>query len=467
MLEGLRQNLWTVIPEHERERVRLKIEDRVAGTRLYPDREIYTLMRSDGSPFKADVSTSMVTFREKCAVQCVIRDITEQEQLERQLQRAQKMEAIGTLAGGVAHDLNNILSGLVSYPELLLMDIPKDSSLRDPILTIKKSGERAAACVQDLLTLARRGVPVTEVLNLNNLISDYLRDPELESLKFYHPEVQIETKLDPDLLNIYGSPVHLSKTIMNLVLNAAEAIKDNGRIHISTRNIYIDRPMRGYDSVQEGSYVLLSVSDTGIGISTEDMERIFEPFYTKKTMGRSGTGLGMAVVWGTVKDHNGYIDIESTEGKGTGFKLYFPSTQDALSEGEKSVAVEELRGNGESILIVDDVAEQRTIASGMLKKLGYSVSSVASGEEAVAYMRKNSVDLLILDMIMDPGIDGLDTYRKILEIHPRQKAIIASGFSQTERVHEAQRLGAGAYVKKPYLLEKIGLAVKKELILVR
>ena len=136
-----------------------------------------------------------------------------------------------------------------------------------------------------------------------------------------------------------------------------------------------------------------------------------------------------------------------------------------MSDGEKSVAVEELRGNGESILIVDDAAEQRTIASGMLKKLGYSVSSVASGEEAVAYMRKSSVDLLILDMIMDPGIDGLDTYRKILEIHPGQKAIIASGFSQTERVREAQRLGAGAYVKKPYLLEKIGLAVKKELSL--
>ena len=250
-------------------------------TRLYPDREIYTLKRSDGSPFKADVSTSMVTFREKCAVQCVIRDITEQEQIEKQLQRAQKMEAIGTLAGGVAHDLNNILSGLVSYPELLLMDIPKDSSLRDPILTIKKSGQRAAACVQDLLTLARRGVPVTEVLSLNNLISDYLGGPELESLKFYHPDVHIETKLDPDLLNIYGSPVHLSKTIMNLVSNAVEAIKNNGRIRM-TRNIYIDRPMRGYDRVQKGSYALLTVSDTGVGISSEDMERIFEPFYTKK-----------------------------------------------------------------------------------------------------------------------------------------------------------------------------------------
>jgi CheY-like chemotaxis protein len=171
----------------------------------------------------------------------------------------------------------------------------------------------------------------------------------------------------------------------------------------------------------------------------------------------------MAVVWGTVKDHKGYIDLESTEGKGTVFRLYFPSTRDELSEGKSSIIVEELMGKGESILVVDDVPEQRKIASGMLKKLGYSVSSVASGEEAVAYMKKNSADLLILDMIMEPGIDGLDTYRKIIELHPRQKAIIASGFSETERVREAQTLGAGAYVKKPYLLENIGLAVKKEL----
>ncbi len=236
--EGIRQNFWKVIPEHEQERVREKIEARLTGRLLFPDRQTYMLTRRDGSDFKADVSASLVTFQEKRAIQCVIRDITEQEQIQRQLQRAQKMEAIGTLAGGIAHDLNNILSGLVSYPELLLMDIPKNSSLRDPILTIKKSGERAAASVQDLLTLARRGVPVTEVLNLNNLIAEYLKNPEFESLQFYHPDVGVETKLDPDLSNIHGSPVHLSKTVMNLISNAAEAIKGNGRIHISTQNIY-------------------------------------------------------------------------------------------------------------------------------------------------------------------------------------------------------------------------------------
>ncbi len=461
--EGLQQNFWSVVPEQERSGIRIKIEARLAGTRVSPTRQIYPLIRVDGSTFRGDVSTSLVTFQHKKAIQCVVRDVTEQDQIQKQLQRAQKMEAIGTLAGGVAHDLNNILSGLVSYPELLLMDIPAGSPLRDPILTIKKSGERAAASVQDLLTLARRGVPVTQVLDLNHLICEYLKSPELENLKFYHPEVDFLKELEPDLTNIHGSPIHLSKTIMNLVSNAAEAIEDRGRIRISTQNVYIDQPMRGYDRVRKGSYALLTVSDTGVGIGADDIERIFEPFYTKKVMGRSGTGLGMAVVWGTVKDHSGYIDIESTVNKGTAFRLYFPATRDESSEAAISVDLQELMGNGESILVVDDIAEQRKIACGMLKKLGYTVTAIESGEKAVSYMRTHTADLLVLDMIMDPGIDGLDTYRKILDFHPRQKAILASGFSETRRVHEAQRLGAGAYVKKPYLLEQMGLAAKREL----
>jgi len=391
-----------------------------------------------------------------------LRDVREQKKIESQLQRAQKMEAIGTLAGGVAHDLNNILSGLVSYPELLLMDIPQDSPLRKPILTIQKSGERAAMIVQDLLTLARRGVAVAEVVNLNHVISEYLQSPEYEKLQSFHPQVKVETCLEEDVLNILGSPVHLEKTVMNLVSNAAESMPDGGKVLISTENRYVDRPIRGYDVVNEGDYVSLTVSDSGIGISTGDLERIFEPFYTKKVMGRSGTGLGMAVVWGTVKDHKGYVDVQSSEGKGTTFVLYFPVTREKSVRNETLLSIENYMGS-EKILIVDDMEEQRDIASGMLKKLGYSVTSVSSGEEAVEHMKDNSEDLLVLDMIMDPGIDGLETYKRILEFHPGQKAIIASGFSETERVKKAQRLGAGAYVKKPYLLEKIGMAVRTEL----
>ena len=379
------------------------------------------------------------------------------------MRRAEKMEALGTLAGGVAHDLNNVLGVLVGYSELLLMEIREGSPLRRHVSNILQSGQRAAAIIQDLLTLARRGVAVSEVVNLNDVISDYFKTPEFEKLKAYHPQVTFRTDLDKDLMNIKGSPVHLSKTIMNLLSNAAEAISDHGEVTLLTENRYLDKPIAGYDDIREGDYVVLRVSDNGKGISAQDMGKIFEPFYTKKVMGRSGTGLGLAVVWGTVKDHGGYIDVRSEEGKGSTFTLYFPVTREERAKDQPSIPPESYQGRGESILVVDDVKEQRELAAAMLSRLGYRVNAVSSGEEAVAYLQTNRVDLLVLDMIMEPGMDGLETYQRVLEINPKQKAIIVSGFSETERVKKAQELGAGAYVRKPYILEKMGLAIRREL----
>lgn len=383
--------------------------------------------------------------------------------VERRLRKAEKMEAIGTLAGGVAHDLNNILSGIVTYPDLLLMQLPEDSPLRKPLVTMQKTGQKAATIVHDLLTLARRGVVTCETVNLNDTISEYLESPEYENLRRYHPGVEVETNLNENLLNISASHVHLSKTVMNLVSNASEAMPNGGKITVSTENRYIDRPVSGYDSIAEGDFVVLTVSDTGEGISSENIGRIFEPFYTKKVMGRSGTGLGMAVVWGTVKDHDGYIDVQSTEGSGTIITLYFPITLEEIIKEDHAISIEDYKGKGESILVIDDVKEQRRIALNLLTTLGYVADAVSSGEEAVEYLKKHTVDLILLDMIMDPGIDGLDTYKIILEMYPGQKSIIASGFSGTERVKEAQRLGAGQYIEKPYTLRRIGIAIKTEL----
>ncbi len=397
-------------------------------------------------------------------------DTTEQRQIEaarqsmeERLRRAEKMEALGTMAGGVAHDLNNVLGVLIGYAELMLMEVPEEAPLKNHVSNILKSGERAAAIIQDLLTLARRGVAVSKVVNLNEIVSASLETPEFEKLKSYHPHVTFRCRLGEDLLNVKGSPVHLSKTVMNLASNAAEAIAGTGEVTIVTENRYLDAPIRGYDEVKSGEYAILKVSDTGSGISPADREKIFEPFYTKKVMGRSGTGLGLSVVWGTVKDHDGYIDVESSQGTGSVFTIYLPVCRETLSVDGAPVSPESYRGRGETILVVDDVEEQRELAKRMLSLLGYHVTTVSSGEEAVEYLREHRADLLVLDMIMEPGIDGCETYRRVLGIHPRQKAIIASGFSQTERVKEAQGLGAGGYIRKPYLMERIGVAVRKEL----
>ena len=399
----------------------------------------------------------------------VVQDITDRKLAEKRLReneeklaRSKKMESLGLLAGGVAHDLNNVLAGIVSYPDLFLMDFPEDEIITKRANAMKESGNRAVAIVQDLLTVARGVASVKEPLNLNNIINDYLTSPEFKKLQLYHPLVEIRTDLGSDLLNIKGSQVHLRKVVMNLVSNASEAIESVGEVVVSTFNEHVNIPLRGYQNIIPGEYVVLCVSDTGSGISSEDLEKIFEPFFTKKVLGRSGTGLGLSVVWNTVQDHDGYIDVSSYE-SGTYFKIYFQVTKEKLPDRNNNIPLADYKGCGEKLLIVDDVQAQRDVLEDLLQKLGYEITSVASGEEAVEYIKNNPVDLILLDMIMDPGINGRETYERIIKINPKQKAILVSGLSETDEVKEAQRLGAGKYIKKPLTLETIGLAIKKSL----
>jgi signal transduction histidine kinase/ActR/RegA family two-component response regulator len=382
--------------------------------------------------------------------------------LQDQLTRAEKMETIGKLASGVAHDLNNILSGIVSYPEMLLLEIENGHPLRQPIEIIQKSGMKAAAVVQDLLSLSRQAVTVKKVFSLSALVRDFLQSPEYVHALSVNTHVAVSVQLDEEDLNVRGSPVNLSKTLMNLVNNAMEACLVAGSVEIATCCKYLDQMLNSYERIPEGEYVVLSVSDSGTGIADEDLQKIFEPFFSKKKLGRSGTGLGMTLISSTVKEHDGFIDVRSSEGSGTVFELYFPATREALSETEAYLTISDCMGN-EQVLVVDDIPEQRRIAALMLEKLGYQVHTVESGEQAVEFLKDKSVDILILDMIMDPGIDGCETYRRILMRHPGQRAVIASGYAESERIYEAQRLGAGPYIKKPYTLGKIGRAVRAEL----
>ncbi|RJQ82221.1 MAG: PAS domain S-box protein [Desulfobacteraceae bacterium] len=390
----------------------------------------------------------------------------EKKALVVRLARAEKMEAIGTLAGAVAHDLNNVLSGIVSYPELMLLDLPEDSPLRKKVRIIQTSGEKAAAIVQDLLTLARRGVLTYEPVDINQIVNEYLISPEHLKLRSLYPRIRVKVDLAHNLESIMGSPVHLAKTLMNLMNNAFEAIPaEGGLITLKTENNVLEY----HPSLDDGeraeirSYVALKIKDTGSGIASEDRERIFEPFFTRKVMGRSGTGLGMAVVWGTVQDHNGRIELESRPGQGTEFALYFPAVPGKQFTAKDELEPEACLGSGESILLVDDVADQRRIASDILERLGYKVAAVGSGEGAIEFLKERQVDLVILDMLMEPGMDGLETFRRISEIRSGQKVILASGYSECERIQTALDSGVLACLKKPYLVKEISATVRAAL----
>jgi signal transduction histidine kinase/CheY-like chemotaxis protein len=393
---------------------------------------------------------------------------TEQERirLESKLLRAEKMELLGRLAGGVAHDLNNVLSGIVTYPDLLLLDMSPNSKLYEPLQTIRHSGRQAAAIVQDLLTLARRGITVNKLIQLNDIIKIHLQSPEFLTLQKKYPAIRVERKLCDQLKNIVGSPIHLQKTVMNLIINSFEAIKNQGLITVETQNLHCNTPREGVKPIPSGEYATLIISDNGIGIPKENLENIFEPFYSSKEMGHSGTGLGMTIVWSTVQDHDGYLDVKSSPGKGTTISLFFPVKKEEELPSEKPIKnclPTTEKGHGEKILLVDDATKQHKLCEQILTTLNYCVEKVTSGEKALKFLTNNPVDLVVLDMKMRPGMDGLETYRKITQVQPQQKVIIISGFSETNNIKKALELGVHSYIRKPYHLESLASAIKKAL----
>ncbi len=392
---------------------------------------------------------------EVVGAQAIIRDMTETKRLQELESRAERLETAGTIAGQVAHDFNNLLGPIMAYPEMIRDELPHDHKAREYLDTIEYAARRIAEINQDLLTMGRRGHYSLNVLDLNDIVLQAAQGIESRA-----ETVTCEYDLCEDLLRIKGGDAQLHRMLTNLLANAQDAMNDIGRITIKTENYYADDTVIAYGRVPKGEYVKLTVSDNGCGIPDDIIQKILDPFFTTKTSSKKrGSGLGLSVVDAVMKDHNGYLDLSSEVGHGTSFYLYFPVTREVAEEDRS----EPSGGGTEKVLIVDDDEMQRQISLHILTKLGYRVSVVESGEKAVEFLRENSQDLVILDMLMPGGIDGAETYRQILEVNPDQKAIILSGFSESDRVLEAQKLGAGAFVRKPITKDVIAAAVRTEL----
>lgn len=382
-------------------------------------------------------------------------DISKTKKLHEFAERAMRLETAGRIAGQVAHDFNNLLGPLLAYPELMKDELPSGHPALNLAEVMENAAAQMASINQQLLTLSRRGHYNLEPVNLNTIINLVL-EQNLELMEGIHFNLQLASDLD----NTNGGESQIYRVLSNLINNAADAMNNSGTITIKSENWKTDSYTGKFTKIPKGEYVKISISDSGIGIPDDILSKIFEPFFTTKmTDKKRGSGLGLTVVHNVVIDHNGFIDIENTNENGTTFFLYFPAIKDAIINFENAKII----GGNEQILIIDDDELQRNVMSKLFKKLGYNYLLAKSGEEGIKLLKKESPDLMIIDMIMPDGMDGTDTLKEALKISPNQKAIIVSGFSESERVKQALELGAGKFVKKPLILKTLADAVREEL----
>jgi len=386
----------------------------------------------------------------------VCEDISERKKLETQLIHAQKMEAIGTLSGGIAHDFNNILMGIQGYASLMMLDISTDHPHYKRLKRIEEQVKNASDLTGQLLGFARGGKYVVKPVNMNELIKK-------TSTMFGRTkkEIAIHCEYEKDVWVVEADLGQIEQVLLNLYLNAWQAMPTGGDLSIETKNIIINENFVKPYSMIPGRYVQISISDTGVGMDEKTKERIFEPFFTTKELGR-GTGLGLAMVYGIIKSHNGFIDVVSEPGKGTTFALYFPASEKDVVK-EKPAAPEIMKGT-ETILIVDDEPDVLAVSKEILESIGYSVYAVKNGEEAITLykQKKDEIDLIVLDMIM-PGLSGSETFDRIMGVNPSAKIILSSGYSLSSQAQQIMDKGCNGFIQKPFDIANISLKIREVL----
>ncbi|GAB4405557.1 MAG: hypothetical protein OHK0032_00070 [Thermodesulfovibrionales bacterium] len=382
----------------------------------------------------------------------------EKERIKEELFQAQKMEAIGTLAGGIAHDFNNMLQGILGYASLLKMKVSEDDTMYKPLDVIERSAERAADLTKQLLGFARKGKYVVEPLNLNDIVDEVLKI----ITRTFDRAIEIKTTLRSDLWIIEGDQSQIEHAVLNLCLNARDAMPAGGLLHIETMNKEITEGELPYLWAKSGRYAAVRVTDTGRGMDDEVKKHIFEPFFTTKEKGK-GTGMGLAMVYGVVKNHDGFITVDSEPGRGSTFTIYLPATErEASKKGE--VVKEPPHGSG-TILIVDDEDDIRGLLRDTLNGLGYETIEASNGEEAVEIYRgqRERIDLIILDLVM-PKMSGDEAFHRIKMIDPAVKVLVSSGYGMGEQMRKMiGDAGIEGFVQKPYDINEIAETVKNVL----
>jgi len=416
-----------------------------------------SIRRKDGSFFFGHINIFPVS---KDLVLGQINDITEQKELENRLRQAQKMEAIGTLAGGIAHDFNNIIQAIIGYTSLLKGRFEGQEEATAQLDAIEGASLRAGELTRQLLGFARRGKLEVKPTDLNGVVE--------KAVSMIRPtfdrSIDIQTVFSAGLSSMEGDAGQLEHVLLNLCINARDAMPDGGTLRIETRNVTLFEPEAyGRAKAPPGEYVSLSVSDTGVGIPSGNLPRIFEPFFTTKEPGK-GSGMGLAMVYGIVKNHGGWIDARSAAGRGTTFRILLPASREKLAVPTAAPGAELLAGGTETILFVDDEESLRMLATEMLGSLGYTVITAKNGIEALERYaeKRGEIALVILDLIM-PEMGGVETFRRLREIDPAARVLVSSGYAGDGRPEMLLAEGVAGYLRKPYRLGALAAAIRQAL----
>ncbi len=424
-----------------------------------------TAVKRDGTEFPIEIALSSFRSRDHFYASAIIRDITERKKAEaeairltNQLQQTTKMEAVGRLAGGIAHDFNNLLTGILGNIALAQMDIAADHPMHKTLEETRRAAESAASLTRQLLAFSRRQIIETKILNLNQLV----RDMHAMLLRLIGERIQFMFIPTEPLWNIKADSSQIEQILINLVVNARDAMPEGGRLTLRTHQVNIDFPPQdAKNNLQPGSYVLLEVSDTGSGIDPAIQQRIYEPFFTTKPQGK-GTGLGLATIYGAVKQHNGHIDVQSELDKGTTFTIYLPASQEPVAEKKHREQFSDLIGGSESLMFVEDDPIVRNLTMRILNKLGYQVTYASSGEEALQLIAgmKEPIDLLITDVVM-PGINGRELADRLLAENPSLKVLFTSGYTEDMIVRHGVREKELNFIGKPYSPQAIAAKIRE------